>query len=100
MLTKEKIIEEIEKNKDQIRQFGVKKLSLFGSYAYDKAKEDSDLDFLVEFKEGRGLFDDYVGLLQFLENIFKKKIDLGEPRLIREELKEEILGGIKIEAEI
>ena len=38
--------------------------------------------------------------MQFLEDIFNKKIDLGEEHLLREELKESILGGIKIEAKI
>ena len=73
---------------------------MFGSYAIDKANKNSDIDFLVEFEKGRGLFDDYVHLLQFLRNLFGKEIDLVKPALIREELKEYIFGGVKIEAEI
>lgn len=100
MLNKEQIIKKIEQNKDKIKAFGVKKLALIGSYARNEANEKSDIDFLVEFKQGRGLFDDYAHLLQFLRDLFGKEIDLGEKHLLREELKPYILGGKKIEAKI
>ena len=100
MLTKTAIIKEIEENKKRIRDFGVKKLVLIGSYVDGTAKENSDIDLLVEFENGRGLFDDYVGLLHLLQDLFKRDVDIGEPDLIREELKRSILGGKKIEAKI
>jgi predicted nucleotidyltransferase len=37
------------------RDFGVRRLSLFGSTARDEAREDSDLDILVEFDVTPGL---------------------------------------------
>lgn len=100
LLTKKEIILKLEENKDKIKSLGVKKITLFGSYASDKAKPESDLDFLVEFEKGRGLFDDYVKLLHFLEDLFKKEVDLGEEHLLKEELRPYILGGKKIEARI
>ena len=100
MLTKEEIMKKIEENKKKLAGFGVKKLTLFGSYANNQANEDSDMDFLVEFHEGRGLFDDYIGVLHLLEDLFNKKIDLGEEHLIKEETKEYILEGNKVEARI
>jgi len=100
MLNKEKIIQKIEQNKGKVRSFGVKKLVLIGSYARNEATNDSDIDFLVEFKQGRGLFDDYVHLLHFLEDLFGNNIDLVKSSLIREELKPYILEGKKIEARI
>ncbi|MBI3032087.1 nucleotidyltransferase family protein [Candidatus Woesearchaeota archaeon] len=100
ILTKEQIMERIEKHKEKIKSFGVKKLTLFGSYASGNATSSSDIDFLVEFETGRGLFHDYVELLHLLEDLFGKKIDLVKPHLIREELKESILGGKKIVAKL
>ena len=100
MLNKEQIIKKIEQNKDKIKSFGVKKLVLIGSYARNEANEKSDIDFLVEFEQGRGLFDDYTHLLQLLRDLFGKEIDLGEKHLLREELKPYILRGKKIEAKI
>lgn len=99
-LNKEEIIRKIEQNRDEIKSFGVKKLILIGSYVRNEANKDSDIDFLVEFKQGRGLFDDYSHLLQFLRSLFGKEIDLGEKHLLRDELKPYILGGKKIEAKI
>lgn len=100
MLTKEEIIAKIEQNKQNIKFFGVTKLTLIGSFARDEQTKKSDIDFLVEFKKGRGLFDDYVHLRQFLEDLFRKEIDIGEEKLLREEIKLFILGGQKIEAQI
>ncbi len=100
MLTKEEIVGKIEENKEKIREFGVRKLTLFGSYARNESSENSDIDFLVEFKKGRGLFDDFIHLLHFLEDMLGKHIDLGEKRLLREEIKNYIIGGEKVEAKI
>lgn len=99
-ITKEIILETLFQNKIKIREFGVKTLILFGSYARGEQNSTSDIDFLVEFEEKRGGVDDYIGLLHFLEDTFEKKIDLGKKHLIREELKEEILGGIQHVAKI
>jgi len=99
-LNKEKIIDMIEGNREKIRSFGVKKLTLFGSYAEKKESEESDLDFLVEFREGRGGFKDYIHLLQFLEDLFERDVDLVKRHLIKDELKPHILGGEKIEARV
>ena len=100
MLNKDEIIKRIEENKKKVREFGVNKLLLVGSYAKDKVAKKSDIDFLVEFDPGRGLFDDFINLLHFLEDLFGKKIDLGEPDLLREEVREHILGGEQVEAQI
>lgn len=100
MMHKEGIIQRLEQNKERIRQFGVQKITLFGSYARDEADRNSDMDFLVQFEEGRGLYDDYSGLLSFLHSLFKVKIDVVKPSLVREELREEIFGGIQIEAKV
>jgi uncharacterized protein len=100
MLTKEEIIKKIEDNKEKIKELGAIKIILIGSYAKDIANQNSDIDFLVEFTKGRGLFDDFIGLHHLLEDLFNKKIDIGQPSLIREEIKESILEGKQIEARI
>ncbi len=45
---------------DKLTELGVKSLSLFGSAAFNNAKEDSYLDFRVEF-EGMATFDRFMG---------------------------------------
>jgi len=47
---KEIFLETLHKYRIEIWYFGIKKLTLFGSFARDKQKEISGIDFLNEFK--------------------------------------------------
>ncbi len=76
MLTQEIILLKIEENLDSIKRFGVQKIGLFGSFARKEAERESDIDFLVEFKEGKKTFDNYMDLKLFLEDLFSRQIDL------------------------
>lgn len=59
------------------RRFRVRRLDLFGSAAIGKAGADSDLDFLVEFEPmDEGYADAYFGLLEALQDLFRKPVDL------------------------
>ena len=67
------------------RRFGVRRLDVFGSAAVGEFREDSDLDFLVEFGEpedGR-YWNQYFGLLFALEDLFGRHIDLVEEQAIK-----------------
>jgi predicted nucleotidyltransferase len=57
-----------------LHKYGVKSLALFGSVVRGEARRGSDIDFLVEFK--KPTFDNYIGLLHALEDLFGKDIDL------------------------
>ncbi len=61
------------------RRFKVRRLEVFGSAATGAFRaEDSDLDFLVEFEAptGAGYADRYFGLLESLERLFGRRVDL------------------------
>ena len=69
---------------------------LFGSYAKGKAKDDSDVDFLIS-TEIKGL--KFYGLVEEIRNSLHKKVDVIEVAGLKDnvELLEEILkDGIKI----
>jgi len=53
-MKKEQIIETMQQSeiKSYLKQQGISKISLFGSYATDQAKKNSDIDFLFEEKKG------------------------------------------------
>ena len=76
MTVKQKILSIIGKNRLKLKDFGVKRLGLFGSYARDAQKLKSDMDFLVEFDKKKKTFDNYMDLKFFLEKQFHRKIDL------------------------
>ncbi|SLM33140.1 conserved hypothetical protein [Desulfamplus magnetovallimortis] len=69
------IINFIKKQKPFLyKKFGVIKIGLFGSYAKGEQFEDSDIDILVELIEPR--FQYIAGLQVYLENKFKKKVEI------------------------
>ena|SRR3990172_3986905 len=69
---------------DLCRRFQVARLELFGSAVrggFDPSR--SDLDFLVEFAPATsGFADRYFGLLDALEELFGRNIDLVETKAI------------------
>jgi predicted nucleotidyltransferase len=73
------ILQVIQNNKDRIKGFGVRKIGIFGSYARDEQRPDSDVDLIVEFEEGRKNFDSYMELCFFLEDILHKKVEVLTP---------------------
>ncbi len=64
------------------RRFGVRRIALFGSTARDEAREDSDLDILVEFDVGP-TFDSYFDVKFFLEDRLSRKVDLVTPDALK-----------------
>ena len=55
--------------------FGVDALILFGSYARGEADEKSDLDFLIQKGNMKGLLS-YCGMIADLEDVFHCHVDL------------------------
>lgn len=67
------------------RQFGVKRLELFGSAARgDFSAGKSDYDFFVEFdsQDWQGAFRRYMGLKLALESLLAANVDLVQPEAI------------------
>lgn len=76
-------METLEQKREQItelcRRYHVRRLALFGSALRgDFDAEHSDLDFLVEFEPlPRGVYaDTYFGLLDALQLLFNRPVDL------------------------
>jgi len=57
----------------------------FGSRARSDARDDSNLDVLVRFRERASLYD-LVGLGDFLEDIFKRRVEIVSTRSLSGEL--------------
>lgn len=59
-----------------LKEAGVTRSSIFGSYVRGEEREDSDIDILIEFTKGKSLLD-LVRLQRKLEEVLGKKVDLG-----------------------
>ncbi len=74
MKSRQDILSALEQNRDVIRELGVKELGLFGSFARDEQTDESDIDFLVEIE--KKTFRSYMAVLNFLEDLVGRKVDL------------------------
>lgn len=95
MLTSNQIIKLITENQSNIQKFGVKRIGLFGSFLKNMQKSDSDIDILIEFKKGEKTFDNYMDLKFFLEDLFKRDVDLVVKEALKLHLKSNILKSVK-----
>ena len=75
------------------QEYSVKQIGLFGSFAEDSNDDNSDIDLLVVFEKPIGW--KYFSLEIFLENIFRRKIDLVTKNALKEQIKERILNQVK-----
>lgn len=73
---KVQIFEQLGRNGAALRQFGVRRFGLFGSFLRGRQTEASDVDLLVEFHDGLKTFDNFMNLALFLEDVLGRKVDL------------------------
>jgi hypothetical protein len=88
----ESILNILKINEKRIRSdFRVKEIAIFGSIVKGKQKKKSDIDILIDFEKGYKIFDNYMELKFFLEEILGTKVDLVIKTAIRDEIKDYIL---------
>jgi len=67
----------LRKHEPELKErFGVAKIGIFGSFARGEARPDSDVDILVTFHDGKKTFDNFMGTRFYLEDLFRRKVDL------------------------
>lgn len=71
-------------------KYGAYNVRVFGSVARGEARPDSDVDFLVELEPQRTLLDQ-IALMQSLEELLGRKVDLTEPETLHELIREKVL---------
>lgn len=69
---------------------GASNVRIFGSVARGKARPDSDVDFLVEIEAGRSLLD-RIGLIQDLEDLLGRKVDVAKAENLHEWIRDRVL---------
>lgn len=77
--SKESVLSLIEEYRGRLQALGVKQLGLFGSFVRGEQSEQSDVDLLVEFEQGKKTFDNYMQLSFFLEGLFNRNVELVTP---------------------
>jgi predicted nucleotidyltransferase len=71
--------DELHRRRDTVlaiaARHGVSKIRLFGSVARGEERPDSDIDLLIDIAEDRG-FDDYLALIEELESLLARRVDV------------------------
>ncbi len=76
-------------------RYGIERIGIFGLFARGEQQRGSDIDVLVDFALGHATLKNFVGLADYLESLFKRKVDLstreGLDRYIREYVEAEVI---------
>jgi predicted nucleotidyltransferase len=78
------------KEQELHEKFFVKSLAVFGSVARGEAKENSDIDFVVEFDRPVGMVG-FLKLKHFLEDLLHTEVDLATAGALHPHMKDSIL---------
>lgn len=74
------LLDELRAKKNSIaalgRQYGARRIRVFGSVARGEEQPDSDVDFLVDFQRGYDLFTQRLPLTERLADLLKRRVEL------------------------
>ncbi|RKD18290.1 DNA polymerase subunit beta [Pelobium manganitolerans] len=83
MYTKREVLHILKTQKAKLAErYPISEIGLFGSFAREDYRKDSDIDILVDFNGKIDGFD-FIRLAHDLEDIFQQKIDLVSRRGIK-----------------
>jgi len=91
-MNKDEIINYLKNQQDKYqKQFGIKFIGVFGSYARDEANDKSDIDILYEiYKDKKLSLFNYLKLVSDLEKNLNKKVDLVRQSALKPQIKDYI----------
>ena len=96
-MTQDIIINYLTEHKEQFKKdFGITKIGFFGSYARNEAKNDSDIDILIELKKDlTDIYEKKSLLKEIMEKAFDKKVDIAREKYLKPLVKDEVLKEVK-----
>lgn len=74
-----KFLDKLEARRADLKRFGVNRVGLFGSCLRGEERADSDVDVLVDFAPGHKTLANLVGLADYLEALFHRRVELVTP---------------------
>ena len=88
-MKREAVIEILRNHKKTLRQkYGVIKIGVFGSYARNQQRADSDIDIAIEIIKEKKNLHNFLSIKRELERILGKKVDLGIESTLKPIIKE------------
>lgn len=68
-LNKEVILQTLASHKKELSGFGVERIGLFGSFVSDENTSESDIDLLVEIRQEKKTFKNFMAITFHLSNL-------------------------------
>ena len=90
MPTKKSLNETREKILELAKLYGINRVRVFGSVARGEDKLRSDIDLLVNFDEGRSLFD-LIAFKNDIEKLLGRKVDVVSENAIHWYIRDKVL---------
>lgn len=92
-LTANIILTHLAAQKETLKNLGVVRLGLFGSYARNETHSTSDLDFLVSIQPVS--YARWMDVWNFLEDTFGLEVDLVPEDALRPEFRSQVLSEVR-----
>jgi len=96
--TKAELLELLLNHEPRLKQFGVTRYGLFGSFVREQHNKQSDIDLIVEFEPGKKTFDNFINLSFFLEELLGRKVELVTPESLSPYIAPSILREVEYAA--
>ena len=74
--TKQDLIGRLRRHRDALRQLGIRRVGLFGSFRRDASDSESDVDLLIEFAPDEKSFDNFMAASFLLEEKLGRSVEL------------------------
>jgi predicted nucleotidyltransferase len=96
MTTQNDILSYLSAHKDEFAlHFGITKIGLFGSFSRGTTQVDSDIDILIEVKNGeKDIYRKKQQFKQQLENYFHRKIDIAREKYLSPLARQTIMNDV------
>jgi predicted nucleotidyltransferase len=91
-MTRDEVLSKLRDLKPWLRARGITRVRLYGSYARDEAREDSDVDLIVEFSRVPDLWE-FASIREALIERLGVSVDLVTERALHEKLRERIVSS-------
>ena len=70
-------------------EYNISRLGLFGSFARNEQNDNSDIDIIIEFKEGtENIYERKNALREFLSKHFQREVDLCREKYLKPYVKD------------
>lgn len=80
MTNKNDIFSILEANSEKIKELGIARVGVFGSFVRNEQSPLSDIDLLVEFKAGKKTYRNLLHFAELAEKMLERHVDVVTPQ--------------------